>query len=81
MDIEKFTDALNSELIEQFKTAVEIGKWPGGRKLTPQQIEMCMQAIIAYEYKHVDEEQRTGYVPPAAKACVPSDDIQPIQWK
>jgi len=42
---------------------VEIGRWPTGAKLTPDQRQMSLQAVIAYEMKHLPAEERTGYVP------------------
>lgn len=55
-------DMMNPEIHMNMKTAVELGKWADGRRLTPEQIEHCMQAIIAYEQKHLPEEMRVGYI-------------------
>ena len=55
---------ISVEVYESFKLAVEIGKWPDGRKLSQEQKELCLQAMIAYELKHVPEDQRTGYMGP-----------------
>lgn len=62
-----FLDMLRSitpETYSTFKTAVELGKWPDGRKLTQEQKEMCLQAMIAWEQQNLPEEERTGYMPP-----------------
>jgi uncharacterized protein len=56
---------LTPEIYENMRRAVELGRWPDGRVVTPQQKETCMQAMIAWEAEHVPEEQRTGYMPPA----------------
>jgi len=53
---------MNPEVHMNLKTAVELGKWADGRKLSAEQIEYCMQAIIAYEEAHLPEEQRVGYI-------------------
>lgn len=53
---------MNPEVHMNLKTAVELGKWPDGRKLSPEQMEYCMQAIIAYEQANLPEEQRVGYI-------------------
>ena len=37
MNIEKMLAALNPEIVERLKTAVEIGKWPNGIALTKEQ--------------------------------------------
>ncbi len=60
--IEKMLAAMTPELLAAFRLAIEIGKWPDGRRLTPEQRETCMQAVIAWELKHLPEEQRTGYI-------------------
>lgn len=43
---------------------MEIGKWADGRKLTPEQKALSLQAVIAWEMKNLPEEQRTGYMGP-----------------
>ena len=57
-------DALISELTvpvyENLRTAVELGKWENGGRLSPEQLEYCMQILILYEAQHLPEEQRTG---------------------
>ena len=53
---------MNPEVHMNLKTAVELGRWPDGRKLSPEQLEYCLQAIIAYEQEFLPEEQRVGYI-------------------
>lgn len=63
--IESMQDILammNPEVHMNLKTAVELGRWQDGRKLTPEQLEYCMQAIIAYEQQHLPEDMRVGYI-------------------
>lgn len=60
--LEKMLAALTPETVSAFRLAVEIGKWPDGRRLTPEQRETCMQAMIAWEHRHLPEQQRTGYI-------------------
>ena len=62
MNVEQLLAALTPEIVARFRTAIEIGKWPDGRVLTPEQRETCMQAVVAWEFKHLPEEQRTGYI-------------------
>ena len=85
MNIEEIYKALNPEIYEKFKTAIEIGKWPDGRPLSAEQKQICMQAVIAYEHKYVEAENRTGYVPPKPTDCgddhIIVDDESPITWK
>ncbi len=62
MNVEQLLAALTPEIVARFRTAIEIGKWPDGRIVTPEQRETCMQAVVAWEFKHLPEEQRTGYI-------------------
>ena len=60
---------ITPEIYESLKLAVEIGKWPDGRKLTQEQKELCLQAMIAWELQNLPEDQRTGYMGP--QECEP----------
>lgn len=62
MDIEQIFAVLTPDIYQKFKTAIEVGKWPDGKLLTVEQKEICMQAVIAYEYKNMHESQRTGFI-------------------
>lgn len=62
MNIEQVLAALTPEIVASFRTAIEIGKWPNGQALTQEQREICMQAVVAWEHKHLPEDQRTGYI-------------------
>ena len=53
---------ITPEIYQNLKLAVEIGKWPDGRKLSLEQKELCLQAMIAYELKHLPEDQHTGFM-------------------
>lgn len=72
MNIEQMLAVLNPEIVERLKTAVEIGKWPNGIALTKEQRETCMQAVYAWEMKHLPEEQRSGYIDRGTKKRVRS---------
>ncbi|MBQ0754337.1 MAG: DUF1315 family protein [Gammaproteobacteria bacterium] len=70
---------LTPEIYENMRRAVELGRWPDGRTVSPQQRETCMQAIIAWEAEHVPEEQRTGYMPSAdCESDAQSEAEQPV---
>lgn len=87
MNSSELATHLQPEIIESFKRAVEIGKWPDGNVLTSEQREVCMQAVIAWEYHNLPEEARTGYVPPKP-ACATDhhhhdndhDEEQELKW-
>lgn len=53
---------ITPEIYQSLKLAVEIGKWPDGRKLTQEQKELSMEAMIVWEQQHLPEDQRTGYM-------------------
>nr|WP_298143991.1 DUF1315 family protein [uncultured Pseudomonas sp.] len=60
-----FADAIDNitpEIYQSLKLAVEIGKWPDGRKLTREQKELTLQALIAWEAQNLPEEERIGYM-------------------
>ncbi|RYY79980.1 MAG: DUF1315 family protein [Moraxellaceae bacterium] len=67
MNIDQIMAALTPEIVQRFKTAIEIGKWPDGRPVTAAQRETCMQAVVAWEHQHLPEEQRTGYIDRGSK--------------
>ncbi|MGH8463855.1 MAG: YeaC family protein [Pseudomonas sp.] len=55
---------ITPEIYESLKLAVELGKWADGRKLTTEQKELSLQAVIAWEVQNLPEDQRTGYMGP-----------------
>jgi len=82
MNIDEICSKLNPEIVERFQRAIETGYWPDGKKLTAEQKDTCMQAVIAYEHKNLPEDQRTGYVPPKEDPCATGDKIeQVLKWK
>lgn len=81
MELQKVLEALTPEIVEKFKAAIEIGKWPDGKKLTPEQMEICMQAVITFEHQFVEEQERTGYVPPKPTPCGTDSEDAPLKWQ
>lgn len=79
----KFEDAakqLDPEIYERFKTALELGKWPDGRVLTPEQKEICLQAVMMYEAEQdFPESERTGYIDKSKKKKDSGDDASVIK--
>jgi len=64
VDIEQVLKALTPDVYEKLKLAVEIGKWPDGRKLTAEQKATCLQAVITYDSQHKCEDERVGFIAP-----------------
>ena len=62
MTFEELLKSMNPEVHASMKRAVELGKWPDGRKLSEEERKACMQAVIAYDAEHLPEEQRVGYI-------------------
>ena len=79
MDLQQLLNSITPDIYQQLQRAVEIGKWPDGRKISDEQRSLCMQAIIAYDQRK-PEIQRTGYVPPKQSACAPDEKPKPIKW-
>ncbi|MBJ9984837.1 YeaC family protein [Acinetobacter sp. S40] len=77
MNIEQMLAVLDPDIVERLKTAVEIGKWPNGVVLTPEQRQICMQAVIAWEHQNVPEKQRTGYIDKGHKEGDECDTHEP----
>ncbi|MCL6272096.1 YeaC family protein [Sansalvadorimonas sp. 2012CJ34-2] len=67
MDFEQLLKQLTPEIVSSLKRAVELGKWPDGRVLTPEQREQSLQAVLAWEARNLPEEQRTGYLAGSCK--------------
>jgi len=87
MNYEQLIDSITPEAYQNLKAAVETGRWPDGNLLSQQQREHSLQAIIAYELKHLPPEERTGYVPTKPTACDHTeadngnDAEAPIKWQ
>lgn len=72
---------LSPDIYRQFKKAIEVGKWPDGRRLGSEQREIVLEAIILYENAHLPEEERTGHIADACKSVKSVDDTQNITIK
>lgn len=86
MNINDLLNSITPDIYDNLKRAIELGKWPNGEKLTAEQKEHCMQAVIAYELKHKPEQERTGYIPPKSHShCggegeVAEAEEKPLKW-
>jgi len=71
MDLQELIQSITPEIYQNIKTAIELGKWPNGLKLTKEQLEHSMQILIAYDSANKPHEERVGYVPVKKKkdAC------------
>lgn len=69
MTLEQLIKALTPEIYQNLRTAIELGRWPDGRKLEAEQRELCMEAVIYYEQLHdLPANMRVGYMEDACKS-------------
>lgn len=52
MDIEQIIDSMTPEVYQRLATAVELGKWPDGVALTPDQKENSLQLVMLWQARH-----------------------------
>lgn len=57
MDIENIIDGMTEEVYQRLMTAVELGKWPDGVALTPEQKENSLQLVMLWQAKNNTEAQ------------------------
>ncbi|MDN3520075.1 YeaC family protein [Halomonas ramblicola] len=63
MTFERMIQQMTPTIYASLKQAVALRKWPDGRLLTPEQTELCLEAVMRYEHENqVPEEQRVGYL-------------------
>jgi uncharacterized protein YeaC (DUF1315 family) len=76
MTYEELIQQLDPVVYQSLRRSMELGRWPDGRKLTAEQREISMQAVIYYEnHNNIPEQERTGYIDRGSKAgtaCDPS---------
>lgn len=63
IDFERMISQMTPEMYEGLKRGIELGKWPDGRRLSPEQRELCLEAVLRFETAHqVPPEQRIGHI-------------------
>ncbi|MBF8222243.1 MULTISPECIES: YeaC family protein [Halomonadaceae] len=63
MTFEKMIRQMTPAIYASLKQAVELRKWPDGRRLSEAQLELCLEAVLKYEVEHgVPESARVGYL-------------------
>lgn len=67
MQFDELLAALTPDRYAVLKKSVELGKWPDGRVLSPDEREGALQVLIAYDIRHKAPEDRIGYVHHAKK--------------
>ncbi len=59
---EELLSSITPEVHSKLKQAIELGRWENGDRLSKEQVELCMQAVIAYDEIHLNDEQKIGYI-------------------
>lgn len=83
-DFDELIRIINPEIHARLKAAVETGRWADGSRLRRDQVEQCLQAIIAWERHNLPPEEQTGYMPDAcASRTDPETDpgVQPLHLR
>lgn len=62
MNYEDLIQAMTPDMHASLSRAVELGKWPDGRKLSQEQKDICLRAIITYDHKNKPESERVGFI-------------------
>lgn len=83
MDYRKLIESMTPEIYRSLRRSVELGKWPDGRPLSPEQRRETMQAVIAWGELHLPEAERVGYIDKGRKEGDKCDDPQdtPLKWQ
>ncbi len=76
-------ETMTPEIYQNLRRAVELGKWPDGRAVTPEQRESALQAVIAWGKRHLPREQQVGFIDKGHKEGDSCDDPTetPLSWK
>ncbi|WP_196138146.1 DUF1315 family protein [Aliikangiella sp. G2MR2-5] len=62
MNYQQTVSNLTPEMISKLKTAIELGKWESGEKLTSEQVESAMQAVMLWEAKNRGNQDNEPFV-------------------
>ncbi len=85
MALQQMLKAVTPAVYERLKQAVELGRWPDGNRLTPTQRELCLQAVIAYDFAHKPATERVGYIHthahPDCESAAAGEREQPVSWR
>ncbi|MGP6389748.1 YeaC family protein [Citrobacter koseri] len=57
MNLDEMIDSMTPEVYQRLSTAVELGKWPDGVALTPEQKENSMQLVMLWQVRHNTDAQ------------------------
>jgi len=52
MNLDQIVNSMTPEIYQRLATAVELGKWPDGVALTPEQKENSLQLVMMWQARH-----------------------------
>ncbi len=62
MDYETLIARLDANTCAALRRAIETGKFPDGRRISDDQRALCLEAVLAWEVRHLPPDQRTGHI-------------------
>ena len=69
MNFDQLAANMTPDIYSRLREAIELGRWPTGQKLTVEQKNLSLEAIIKYEVSNdMPVEQRTGYIASQCKS-------------
>jgi len=81
MTFARMIEQMTPEIYQSLKQAVALRKWPDGRLLTPEQTELCLEAVMRYEIEHnVPENERVGYLEGSCSSQSSAGGEDSIKW-
>lgn len=57
MDLEQIVNSMTPEIYQRLATAIELGKWPDGVALTPEQKENSLQLVMLWQARNNTQAQ------------------------
>ncbi len=75
MKYQDLVEQITPELYSTFRRALELGRWPDGREMTPEQRTHCLDAVIAYDQLHHPEEERVGFIDRSRKPAAEAEQL------
>ncbi len=71
MNFDQLAANMTPDIYSRLREAVELGRWPTGQKLTVEQKNLSLEAIIKYEISSdMPVELRTGYLSNQCKSDI-----------
>ena len=69
MELKELLNQMTPEIYRNMKESLELSRWPNGERMSVEQRDATLQALIAWEYDNLPEEERTGYMPVSCKSA------------